>query len=223
MAEGRAIKGGGAPPVRRENSIIEPGDAGRGELQLLEERVQWENDAARLLLAEVRLPGREGKTKEQFRLAPAAQHDDGIVVVPIDEQDRIILVRQFRHPIRMWVRELPRGARDRGESPEEGARRELREEIGYELVESWPLGRMAADSGQLRTVPWLLVARVRPGAATDPDDSESIDATWAYTFSDLARACASGDILDSFTLSAVTRLLPHFDGDRFEYRAGVVR
>jgi ADP-ribose pyrophosphatase len=217
MPEGRALKGGGAPPVRREGSAVEPGDAGRGELQILSERVHWENEAARLLLAAVKLPGREGKTKEHFRLAPGASHDDGIVVVPIDERDRILLVRQFRHPVRMWLRELPRGARNAGESPEAGARRELKEELGVELVESWPLGRIAPDSGQQRGIPWLLAARVRPAGGTDPDDSESIDAVFAYAFSELARACASGEILDAFTNVAVTRLLPHFNGDRFAY------
>ena len=223
MPDGRALKGGGAPPVRRESTPIEPGDASRGELQVLGERVHWENEAARLLLAEVKLPGREGKTKEQFRLAPGASHEDGIVVVPIDERDRILLVRQFRHPVRMWLRELPRGARNAGEAPEDGARRELKEELGHEVVESWPLGRIATDSGQQRGIPTLLAARVRPAGATHQDDSESIDAIFAYTFSELARACASGEILDAFTNVAVTRLLPHFDGDRFEYRAGVVR
>ncbi|NUQ93986.1 MAG: NUDIX hydrolase, partial [Gemmatimonadaceae bacterium] len=212
-----------APPVRRENVASEPGDAGRGELQILEEHVHWENEAARLLLAKVRLPGKAGETKEQFRVTPGATHEDGVVVVPIDERDRIVLVRQFRHPVRMWMRELPRGARERGETPEDGARRELKEELGLELVESWTLGRIATDSGQQRGIPFLLVARVRRGGETDPDDSESIDASFAYSFSELARACASGEILDSFTIAAVTRLLPHFDGERFEYKPGVVR
>ena len=223
MPEGRAIRGGGAPPVRRENAASEPGDAGRGELQILEEHVQWENESARLLLSTVRLPGREGKTKEQFRLTPGATHDDGVVIVPIDERDRIILVRQFRHPVRMWLRELPRGARERGETPEDGARREVKEELGLEVLESWPLGRIATDSGQQRGIPFLIAARVRKGGDTDPDESESIDASFAYSFSELARACASGEILDSFTIAAVTRLLPHFDGERFEYKPGVVR
>lgn len=209
--------------MRRENVASEPGDAGRGELQILEEHVHWENEAARLLLAKVRLPGKAGETKEQFRVTPGATHEDGVVVVPIDERDRIVLVRQFRHPVRMWMRELPRGARERGETPEDGARRELKEELGLELVESWTLGRIATDSGQQRGIPFLLVARVRRGGETDPDDSESIDASFAYSFSELARACASGEILDSFTIAAVTRLLPHFDGERFEYKPGVVR
>ena len=216
------MRGGGAPPARRENTISEPGNAERGELQIVSERVAWENKAGRLWTSEVRLPGKEQKTAEQFRLGPGEGSVDGVIVVPIDEENRILLVRQFRHGVRMWMRELPRGSRNEGETPERCAARELKEEIGYELIESWPLGRIANDSAQLRSMPFIVVARVERGAAATPESTESIDATYAYTFSELARECAGGTILDSFTLCAVTRLLPHFDGDVFSYRAGVL-
>ena len=216
------MRGGGAPPARRENTISEPGNAERGELEIASERVAWENKAARLWIADVRLPGREKKTAEQFRLGPGAGHVDGVIVVPIDEADRIILVRQFRHGVRMWMRELPRGSRNEGESPEQCAARELKEEIGYEANTFWPLGRIANDSAQLRSMPFVVAARVKPAGAAHPESTESIDATYAYTFSELARECASGTIVDSFTLCAFARLLPHFDGEVFSYRAGVV-
>jgi ADP-ribose pyrophosphatase len=222
MAEGKASRGGGAPPARRENTVNDPGSAERGELEIISERVEWQNKAARLWTSEVRLPGAGRKTAEQFRFGPGEGHTDGVVVVPIDEENRIILVRQFRHGARMWMRELPRGSRNDGESPEAGAARELKEELGYELVESWPLGRMATDSAQQRSVPWLVAARVKPAGKSHPESTEAIDATYRYTFSELARECASGNIVDSFTLCAVTRLLPHFDEDAFKYRAGVV-
>jgi ADP-ribose pyrophosphatase len=222
VAEGKALRGGGAPPARRENTVSEPGSAERGELEIVSEHVEWENKAARLWIAKVRLPGREQKTAEQFRFGPGEGNVDGVIVVPIDGDDRILLVRQFRHGVRLWMRELPRGSRNEGEGPEECAGRELKEEIGYELTESWPLGRMATDSAQQRSMPFIVAARVKRGEAAKPESTEAIDATYAYTFSELARECAAGTIVDSFTLCAVARLLPHFDGDRFEYRAGVV-
>ncbi len=222
MPEGKATRGGGAPPARRENTVSEPGSAERGELEIVSEEVAWKNENARLWSARVRLPGKKQQTAEQFRLGPGEGHVDGVIVVPIDEENRIILVRQFRHAVRMWMRELPRGSRNEGESPEQGAARELKEELGYELVESWPLGRIANDSAQLRSIPWLVAARVKPSGAPHPESTEAIDATYLYTFSELARECASGNIVDSFTLCALTRLLPHFDGDEFKYRAGVV-
>ena len=222
MAEGKATRGGGAPPVRRENAVSDPGSAERGELEIVSEEVAWENKAARLWTSRVRLPGKEATTAEQFRLGPGEGHVDGVIVVPIDAENRIILIRQFRHGVRMWMRELPRGSRNEGESPEEGAARELKEELGHEVIESWPLGRIANDSAQLRSMPWLVAARVKPAGPSQPESTEAIDATYRYTFSELARECAAGHIVDSFTLCAVTRLLPHFDDDTFSYRPGVV-
>ena len=216
------MRGGGAPPSRRENTISEPGNAERGELQIITERVAWENETARLWRAEVRLPGGEQTTAEQFRLGPGEGHVDGVIVVPIDANSRILLVRQFRHGVRMWMRELPRGSRDEGESPEQCAARELKEEMGYELTESWTLGRLASDSAQLRSMPFIVAARVTAGGPAQPERTESIDAIYSYTFSELARECASGTILDGYTLGAFARLLPHFDGDVFKYRAAVV-
>lgn len=222
MADGRALRGGGAPPARRENTISDPGSAERGELEIVREQVGWENKAARIWTSEVRPPGRDKKTAEEFRLGPGEGKIDGVIVVPIDESDRILLVRQFRHGVRMWMRELPRGSREEGETPEACAARELKEEIGYELLESWPLGRLANDSAQLRSMPFIIAARVKPAGSAEPESTEAIDALYSYTFSELARECAAGTIVDSFTLCAVTRLLPHFDGEKFSYRAGVV-
>ena len=126
MPEGRSTRGTGAPPARRENTVSDPGSAERGELEIVTEDVAWENKAARLWSSKVRLPGKEQKTAEQFRLGPGKGHVDGVIVVPIDEENRIILVRQFRHGVRIWMRELPRGSLNEGETPEQGAARELK-------------------------------------------------------------------------------------------------
>ncbi|MDQ6618945.1 MAG: NUDIX domain-containing protein [Pseudomonadota bacterium] len=53
---------------------------------------------------------------------------------PITARGELLLGHLFRHPVRMWMRELPRGARESGESPEEAARRELMERSGARPV-----------------------------------------------------------------------------------------
>jgi 8-oxo-dGDP phosphatase len=56
-------------------------------------------------------------------------HPGAAAVVAIDDQDRVVLVRQYRHPVRRHLWELPAGLRDEdGESPLRTAQRELAEE-----------------------------------------------------------------------------------------------
>jgi len=58
-------------------------------------------------------------------------HPGGVTAVPILEDSRILLIRQFRYPIGKYIYELPAGKLDIGLSPIETMARELEEETGY--------------------------------------------------------------------------------------------
>ncbi len=58
------------------------------------------------------------------------EHPDAVVILAIRDDGNIAFVRQWRHPAGRPLLELPAGRIDPGESPEETARRELREEVG---------------------------------------------------------------------------------------------
>jgi len=57
---------------------------------------------------------------------------EAAAALPILPDGRVVLVRQFRAPIKGWILEIPAGVVEPGEEPEETVRRELVEEVGYE-------------------------------------------------------------------------------------------
>jgi 8-oxo-dGTP pyrophosphatase MutT (NUDIX family) len=79
------------------------------------------------------------------------EHDDAVAVVALDPDGRVLLIDQYRHPLRARLRELPAGLRDApGESWVQTAARELAEEVGlaadtwHTLVDVHPSPGMAA-------------------------------------------------------------------------------
>jgi ADP-ribose pyrophosphatase len=81
-----------------------------------------------------------------------------VFVVPLLRDGRIVLIRQYRHPLREWVWEVPAGSIG-DESPEETARRELEEEIGGTCEELIPLGWFYSSPAHLtlKSYPFLAV------------------------------------------------------------------
>jgi ADP-ribose pyrophosphatase len=79
-----------------------------------------------LIVDTVEYPGGERGVRE------IAQHPGGAVTVPLLDDGRVVLVRQFRYPFGKHILELPAGKLDKGEAPDRAARRELAEETGFE-------------------------------------------------------------------------------------------
>ena len=59
------------------------------------------------------------------------EHGASVAIVPLDSQNNVLLVRQYRKAVEQMLLEVPAGGLDEGEGPEECARRELQEETGY--------------------------------------------------------------------------------------------
>jgi ADP-ribose pyrophosphatase len=65
------------------------------------------------------------------------QHPGAVAILAIDESQRVLLIRQYRHPVRSYLWEIPAGLLDvEGEPRIDAAKRELLEETGYE-ADSW--------------------------------------------------------------------------------------
>jgi 8-oxo-dGTP pyrophosphatase MutT (NUDIX family) len=80
---------------------------------------------------QVELPDGELVSRE------VVEHPGAVAILALDETDRVLMIRQYRHPVGATLWEIPAGLRDvAGEPLLETARRELLEEAGYR-AESW--------------------------------------------------------------------------------------
>ena len=82
-----------------------------------------------------------------------------VCAVAITEENEVLMVRQYRHPIKETLLEIPGGFIDEGETPEEAMRRELKEETGYEFSTVINVGRIAANPGVLDNFTYLFLAK----------------------------------------------------------------
>ena len=147
-------------------------------------------------LDEVEEPGGVRAPREIVR------HAGSVAVLPVDEAGRLLLVRQYRYAVDELVWELPAGRLDRGETPEDGARRELREETG---LEAGSLERVAF----FYTTPGFCDERMhvfratelRQGEAT-PEADERIETRW-LGLEEALRLLESGELREGKTLVAV--------------------
>ncbi|HSB65716.1 MAG TPA: NUDIX hydrolase [Anaerolineales bacterium] len=75
------------------------------------------------------------------------EHVWAVTILPIDEEGRILFVRQYRHPAGMELLELPAGTVKDGETPEVCALREIREETGFAAGKLTKLGEFFLAPG----------------------------------------------------------------------------
>jgi ADP-ribose diphosphatase len=93
-------------------------------VRVLATRRVYEGKVLSLDVDEVEEPGGVRAVREVVR------HRGSVAVLPVHDDGRLVLVRQYRYPVDAAVWELPAGRLDPGESVEEAARRELEEEVG---------------------------------------------------------------------------------------------
>lgn len=102
-------------------------------------------------------------------------HPDASAVVPLTNDNHIVLIRQYRHSIREYIWEIPSGTSKSGEDPILCARRELEEETGY-LAHSWhPLGHITPLPEFADVNVHVFLARHLAPSAQHLDDDEILD------------------------------------------------
>jgi ADP-ribose pyrophosphatase len=128
---------------------------------------------------------------------------DAVAVVPLTADERVVLIGQFRHPHGKTHWEIPAGRLVDGEPPEQGARREVREETGYDPGRLEPLPGFYAANGISSHWAHLFLARdCRLAGAATPEPSERI-VVRVFSRSEVEALLDAGRIEDGFSALAL--------------------
>jgi len=142
----------------------------------------------------VRLPDGRSATREYVI------HPGAVVVVPLLDDGRVVLERQYRYPVEQVMIEFPAGKLDPGEDPLICGQRELIEETGYRARE-WALaGAMHLAVAYSTEIIHVYFARGLEAGARQLDQGEFLD-VFAARPEELLAWCRDGRVTDAKTLS----------------------
>lgn len=159
----------------------------------------------------VQRPGADDE--EPFRRL-VLEHPGAAVVLAVDDRERVLCLRQYRHATGRRFVELPAGLLDHpGEDPRAAAERELREEAALAASEWTPIGTTWPSPGILAEVHYYFLARglsrVDRGDFELRHEEADMDSGFV-AFEDLHRACLDGRVADAPAVMAV--LMAHAKG-----------
>jgi ADP-ribose pyrophosphatase len=116
--------------------------------------------------------------------------------------NHLVLLRHFRHAVRRWSLEIPRGAIEPGDSAEDTARTEIKEEIGGRVLGLTPLAFVHGTTNLYSSGAHLFFAKLE--SVGEPQLGEGIAAIEQYTVPEFEDLLLQGKIVDSFTVAAYT-------------------
>jgi 8-oxo-dGTP pyrophosphatase MutT (NUDIX family) len=132
------------------------------------------------------------------------RHPGAAAVVAVDGEERLCVVRQYRHGIADFLWEIPAGKLDRGEAPERCAVRELAEETGVTAGRWSSLGLYYPAPGIFTEVIHLYLAQELELGTARPDADEELEIDW-LPFGEALERVARGDWSDGKTAMALLR------------------
>jgi len=150
---------------------------------------------------------RPGAGDEEPFTRVVLEHPGAVVVLAVDDDERVLCLRQYRHPARMRMLELPAGLLDvAGEEPRAAAGRELLEEAGLAATDWTPLTSAYSSPGISSELIHYFLARGLSGADRGDfvaaHEEADMELLWV-PFDDLLAACLDGRVSDAPVLVAV--------------------
>lgn len=178
------------------------------DFERLGSRTVYQGRVVELYVDRVRLP-HGGEADMEL-----VHHRGAAAVLPFLDDERVLLLSQYRYATGGWLLELPAGGLEPDEEPAAAARRELAEETGHRLAadgELVPLGWIWTTPGFCDEKIWLYAARgLEP--ATQNLDRDEVLTVRTVPFAEAVEKARRGEIHDGKTVCALLRAAHRFGG-----------
>ncbi len=145
---------------------------------------------------EITLP--DGRTT--FR--ETVRHNGASAMVAVDDEGKILFVRQYRHSAGKETLEIPAGTLEKGEDPYDCAVRELEEETGCKCEKMEYMFKFYSSIGFCSEILYIYLATGLSKGTANPDDDEFIELE-RYTPDEAVKMIFDGRICDGKTAAAV--------------------
>ncbi len=132
------------------------------------------------------------------------RHPGAVIIVPVDDEGRVHLVRQYRYPYAREVLEVPAGKLEYGEEPFSAARRELDEEIGARADRWTPLGEMLPTPGYSDELQHVYLAQGLTFGKSHPDEDEFLEPV-TIPLEEAAAMAVDGRLQDGKTVAVILK------------------
>ncbi len=129
-------------------------------------------------------------------------HPGGVAAIPVLDDGRLLLIRQFRYPIGKFILEIPAGKLDSGQTPPDTIARELQEETGYRAGTLTYECAFYTTPGISDELIHLFVARDLTRSSQSLEEGEHITVE-AYSLEECLKKIEAGEILDGKTILGI--------------------
>ncbi|HPF18936.1 MAG: NUDIX hydrolase [Bacillota bacterium] len=141
---------------------------------------------------------KEGRTARR----DIVEHSGGVGICALTPDDKLVMIRQYRKAAECVVWEIPAGKAENGEDPVTTAKRELKEETGYEAVDFKRIARFYGTIGYNNEVIEIFRAETTIKGDTDFDENEAID-LFEIDLPTLLHMVDRGEIVDAKTIIGI--------------------
>lgn len=163
------------------------------ETKILKHEEVYRGKIVTLQVDTVELPSGAAAIRE------VVNHPGGVVAVPVLDDGRLLLIRQFRYPLQKYILEFPAGKLDSNQSPLETIKRELEEETGHRAATFTHECAFFTSPGISNELIHLFIARDLSRISQRLEEGEHITVE-AYSPEDCRQKLLNGEINDAKTI-----------------------